>query len=206
MYYNLKNIDSTYISKYGEIASSYIETKKSKFYCYTFSISSDGQATKYIDLIRNNNKDAKHVVYVYSYINNNNVAIKFSDDGEPQSTGTKGILELIQKENITNICIVIVRYFGGILLGAGPLARTYLNTFRQIIDKTLKGKLHIYCEIAFEFSYDKLKDINNYIKKYIDSNEVIVDDIKYSNIINMKLKIDKKLYEDITNNINTLII
>ena len=70
-----------YKSKYGEISSSIVEEKKSKFISYIFNISDDKQALEYIDIVKKENKDARHVVYIYSYLNNNVLNIKFSDDG-----------------------------------------------------------------------------------------------------------------------------
>lgn len=205
-YYYLKNKDMSYLSKYGEFASSYIETKKSKFYTYVFNIDSEDIANGYIDNIRKDNKNAKHVVYVYSILNGSNPVIRFSDNGEPLSTGTKGILDLIQKECITNICIVIVRYFGGILLGAGPLARTYLNCLRKVIDITSKETIIAYRELTIDFEYNKLDDINSLIKKFFNgNNNILVESIDYKEKIIMKLKIDKNEYDKIYKDIYNLI-
>ncbi len=79
-------------SKYGEIARGYVEEKKSKFISYIFNIKNQDEALGYIDKIKQDNKNARHVVYIYSYILNNMVNIKFSDDGEPQGTRYKSYI------------------------------------------------------------------------------------------------------------------
>ena len=181
-----------YKSKYGEISSSIVEEKKSKFISYIFNISDDKQALEYIDIVKKENKDARHVVYIYSYLNNNVLDIKFSDDGEPKGTGTKAIYELLTKEGITNILIVIVRYFGGILLGAGLLSRTYLNSARESILLCDKKEIFKFVEKEYTFKYHMLDKVKNIINKNF-KDDIIILDINYTDIIsiNLKIKSDK---------------
>ena len=134
--------------KYGEISTGLLEEKKSKFYSYVFNIDNELDAIEKINSIKRDNRDARHVVYIYSYLDNNMPVIRFSDDGEPQGTGTKAIYELLDKEKITNILVVIVRYFGGILLGAGPLSRAYLNSSKDALDKLEKKEIFNYIEYS----------------------------------------------------------
>ena len=175
-------------SEYNEIAQGFLQEKKSKFISYVFSITSKDEAEKYISDIKNDNKEARHVVYIYSYLDNNNLNVKFSDDGEPQGTGTRAIYELMTKENITNICIVIVRYFGGILLGAGPLSRAYLNSAKEAIDKCDKTLIYNYIDLELEVNYTNY----NVIKYILDSyknNEVIVKNTDFGDNVKLQLKV-----------------
>ena len=104
--------------KYRELllSTGYYEEKKSKFYSYIFSVSSQDLAIDILNEIKRLYYDARHEVYLYSLIEDDIKKIKFSDDGEPQGTGTKAIYEMLEKENLTNILVIIVRYFGGTLL------------------------------------------------------------------------------------------
>ena len=108
MYFSLKSDIEKNQCDY--VASNILVEKKSKFIAYIFNISCKNEAEDYLERIKMENKDARHIVYIYSYLDKitNIPVINFSDDGEPQGTGTKAIYELISKERITNICIVIV--------------------------------------------------------------------------------------------------
>ena len=188
MYFTL---NSNNIGKYDEIATYIFEQKKSKFISYVFKITNENEAKKYIDIIKKDNKDARHVIYIYSYLTETNLPqVIFSDDGEPQGTGTKAIYELLTKENITNICVVIVRYFGGILLGAGHLSRAYLNSFRGSLDCCVKENIYNYFTKEICVEYNKYDILISKLSKYINDKLVILDNVKYNENINITLKIE----------------
>ena len=188
MYFTL---NSNNTGKYDEIATYIFEQKKSKFISYIFKITNENEAKKYIDIIKKDNKDARHVIYIYSYLTETNLPqVIFSDDGEPQGTGTKAIYELLTKENITNICVVIVRYFGGILLGAGPLSRAYLNSFRGSLDCCVKENIYNYFTKEICVEYNKYDILISKLSKYINDKLVILDNVKYNENINITLKIE----------------
>ena len=98
--------------------------KKSRFITKLYFIENINEIPKIIDNLKKEYKKATHICYAYS-INNNQKAI---DDGEPNGTAGKPILNVINKKNITNILVVVIRYFGGIKLGAGGLVRAYTNS------------------------------------------------------------------------------
>lgn len=184
-------LNSNNTGKYDEIATYIFEQKKSKFISYIFKITNENEAKKYIDIIKKDNKDARHVIYIYSYLTETNLPqVIFSDDGEPQGTGTKAIYELLTKENITNICVVIVRYFGGILLGAGPLSRAYLNSFRGSLDCCVKENIYNYFTKEICVEYNKYDILISKLSKYINDKLVILDNVKYNENINITLKIE----------------
>lgn len=174
--------------EYNEIAQGFLQEKKSKFISYIFNINSKEEAEKYISDIRNNNKEARHVVYIYSYLDNNNLNVKFSDDGEPQGTGTRAIYELMTKENLTNICIVIVRYFGGILLGAGPLSRAYLNSAKEAIDKCDKTDIYNYIDFEFEVNYNNYNSVKYILDSY-KNNEIVIKNTDFGDNIRINLQV-----------------
>lgn len=196
-YYTLEN-KNEFKGKYEEISNGYILEKKSKFYSYIFKINSEENAIEKINEIRKDNLDARHVVYIYSLLDeNNNKSIRFSDDGEPQGTGTKAIYELIEKENITNICIVIVRYFGGVLLGAGPLSRTYLNTAREGIDKCIKKEVYRYSPLNIKLTYNGYNILKNRIEEYMAREEVVIENSNFTDEVELNLLVVDFAKEDI---------
>ena len=128
-------------TEYGEITSGYFEIKKSKFYSYIFNVTSSEEVEEYINKIKKDHKKARHVVYAYEYYINNIKYSKFSNDNEPQGTGVNSVISTMEHENVTNYLVVIVRYFGGTLLGAGPLLRSYLTSFKEAFAKCNKQKI-----------------------------------------------------------------
>lgn len=98
-----------------------IEIKKSKFISYYYDISEIDEIKNILNDIRDKNKKARHIVYAYKF---NNTAGK-SDDKEPIGTAGLPLYNLLEMNNLNNKLIVVVRYFGGIKLGAGPLMRAY---------------------------------------------------------------------------------
>lgn len=104
--------------------SSRFEEKKSVFIGHVKRVYTEDEAKAFVNKIRNNHKEARH--NVYAYIIGQNMGIqRYSDDGEPQGTGGIPVLEVIKKNEITDVAIVVTRYFGGILLGKGGLVRAY---------------------------------------------------------------------------------
>lgn len=175
--------------KYGQINDGIIVEKKSKFISYLFNINSEEEAIEKIEQIRRDNGQARHVVYIYSLLKGSITDIKFSDDGEPQGTGTKAIYELLNKESITNVCIVIVRYFGGILLGAGPLSRTYLNSARICIDECIKKEIYNFEFISCNCSYNAYNILKNRLQLYVDDGLVQILNCNFSDNVEVSIKV-----------------
>lgn len=97
--------------------------KKSRFIAQAAPVDSEKQAQSFLEEIRNKHRGARHNVYAW-IIGSNNEVMRSSDDGEPAGTGGKPVLETIKKSSLQNIVLVVTRYFGGILLGAGGLTRS----------------------------------------------------------------------------------
>lgn len=197
-YYYLKRKINDYNSKYEEISSDILITKKSKFISYIFKIDNENDAKKYIESIAKENTQARHIVYIYSYIDNTLPIIRYSDDGEPNGTGTKSIYEMLEKENITNICIVIVRYFGGILLGVGPLARAYLNCAKNAILNCDKKEIYEYINLDLNISYSNYESIKSLLNNYKKEEKIKIKSIIFDDIVKLSLEVDSNDNTDIT--------
>ncbi len=105
--------------------------KKSRFIGRIFKVESPEQAQEIVQRIKKQHWDASHNVYAYVLENG---VMRMSDDGEPQGTAGMPTLEVLKKEEIKNVLCVTTRYFGGTLLGAGGLTRTYGKTCKQALD------------------------------------------------------------------------
>lgn len=113
---------SSYKTVREEAADEFI-VKKSRFIGYCKPVTTQQQALDFIAQIRTKHWDATHNVYAYS-LREGGVR-RFSDDGEPQGTAGIPSLDVLLKEEVTDCCVVVTRYFGGIMLGAGGLVRAY---------------------------------------------------------------------------------
>ncbi len=105
--------------------------KNSKFITYYYKVASINDIGFILDKLKKDHKKAKHIVYAYK-INNQ---IKKYDDKEPKNSAGLPILNVIIKQNLDNILIIVARYFGGALLGKAKLARTYSNCASEVIKK-----------------------------------------------------------------------
>ncbi|TJX14697.1 YigZ family protein [Tissierella creatinini] len=121
---------------------------KSKFIGYASPIDSEEGALEFIEMIKTKHKDATHNVYAYVYGEDSNIQ-RFSDDGEPSGTAGIPVLQVIKKEDLRNVVVVVTRYFGGIKLGGGGLIRAYTKSAKigldagEIVDMTIHTKLRI---------------------------------------------------------------
>ncbi len=105
-----------------------IEIKKSKFIAYLYKIDSEEDAKKVLDMLWTEHKKARHIPYAYKLIN----TARKSDDKEPHNTAGLPILNVLERENLSNTMITVVRYFGGVKLGAGPLLRAYSQAANSV--------------------------------------------------------------------------
>jgi len=108
-----------------------IEVKKSKFIAYAFKVTQKEEVEAILTELKKEHRKARHLPYAYKFDNN----IKKSDDKEPSNTAGGPILNIIEKNELNNILIVVIRYFGGIKLGAGGLIRAYGNAAKEVISK-----------------------------------------------------------------------
>ena len=97
--------------------------KKSRFIGYSKHVETEAEAMAFVAEISKKHWDASHNVYAFSL--RDGMTRRYSDDGEPQGTAGVPVLDVILKENIVDVCVVVTRYFGGILLGGGGLVRAY---------------------------------------------------------------------------------
>lgn len=120
-----------------------ITEKKSRFIANLFYVENADEAEIRIKEIKKKYHDAKHNCFAYLIFENGEIYKKFSDDGEPSGTAGAPMMEIIEKENLRNVLIVVTRYFGGILLGTGGLVRAYSDSLKEAISKaTLVVKEH----------------------------------------------------------------
>ena len=113
-----------------KLNESYLEIKKSKFIGLLYEVNSTSEVKSILSDLSKENKKARHIVYAYKIGGQE----KNYSDKEPSGT-TRGLLDIIHMKNLDNSLIVVIRYFGGILLGSGPLTRTYTKVSADLVRK-----------------------------------------------------------------------
>ncbi len=106
-----------------DCANAEIIEKRSRFIAYVRPVDTEDGALEYLNHIKQKHRDARHNVYAYIIRENN--TMRYSDDGEPGGTAGMPVLDMIKKEGLCDIIIVVTRYFGGVLLGTGGLVHAY---------------------------------------------------------------------------------
>ena len=136
-----------------------LEVNKSKFIGTIFKVNNILDFNNMMNSIKDKYPKATHYVYAYRFINE----FKSSDDGEPGGTSGMPIFNVIDKENLFNTAIIVVRYFGGIKLGAGGLVRAYSKCASNLIDDSRKSLLLEGYECNISFKYDEISTIDNLV-------------------------------------------
>ena len=143
--------------------TSYEETiKNSKFISIIIPIKEENDVKKELLKIKETYKNATHYCYAYRFTSKKG----FSDDGEPNKTAGLPILTILEKEDLINILVIVVRYFGGIKLGPGGLIRAYTKLTKEVINKSSKTSLTTGYEVTISFPYAKEKEINYLLKDF----------------------------------------
>ncbi|WP_298238881.1 YigZ family protein [uncultured Algibacter sp.] len=184
-----------------EVASKPIlfKDKNSKFFGYAFPVKSKEDAKYYLDFLKKEHHTARHWCYAYQ-LGTETITYRASDDGEPNNSAGMPIYGQIQSFEVTNILIVVVRYFGGVKLGVGGLINAYKTAAQmaleasQIIEKTIN------INYLISFDYKNMNKVMRIIKE------------RNLNIINQKLEMDcqisvsvrKKDAESVFKNFNHL--
>lgn len=161
--------------------------KNSRFITYIYKLNSNN-INNYLEEIKKLHPKATHYTYAYIY---NNEGYSY-DDNEPTGTAGRPMLNVIEKEELNNILVITIRYFGGIKLGAGGLVRAYTKS----VTETLKNANYIYLEegykIRISFDYSEEKQItyilgeNNIIEKNFNDKITYIANISKENINKLK--------------------
>lgn len=141
----------------SNFATAEITEKKSRFIASVKPVKTEEEALSFLAEIRKKYSDARHNVYAYS-VRENNIA-RFSDDGEPAQTAGLPIMDFINKEGITDVIVVVTRYFGGILLGTGGLVRAYTRSAKEGILASQPVVMQVSREVCVECDYTLLGKI-----------------------------------------------
>ena len=149
------------------------EDRKSVFIGEAIPVSNESEAIAFITSVKNHYPDARH--HVYAYILRDNAIMRFSDDGEPQGTAGMPILDIIRKRELTDIVVVVTRYFGGTLLGTGGLVHAYSASAQGAIEEAQIITYDLYTEVSLSVSYSDYQKLSLAFAEF----EFRAEDINY---------------------------
>ena len=141
------------------------EVNKSTFISFLKYIENTTEAKQYINLLKEKYPDATHHVSAF-IVGSSGQNGGTNDDGEPSGTAGAPIFEVLRKNNLTNIICVVIRYFGGIKLGAGGLVRAYSKAASEVVKIAKLEPIIIYTILKLSFSYPYLNQIEKIIKDF----------------------------------------
>jgi len=182
----LVNLMKTVIDNINEII-----INKSRFICLMYNVSNVSEVSSKLEEAKNKYPNANH--YCYAYIIGG--MEKMSDDGEPSGTAGAPILNVLQKEGLQNVLCIVVRYFGGIKLGAGGLVRAYSKACKEGLITTILERGYL---IEIKFEYNKIKDIDYLL------GETLIVDKKFDISPIYKVKINTNKYNQIIDKLNMI--
>lgn len=178
-----------------ENTSAEVVEKKSKFIAQLFYIQSEQEAEEKIEEIRKKYYDARHHCFAYCIMTQEGILKRASDDGEPSGTAGMPMLNILLKQELVNVLIVVTRYFGGILLGTGGLLRAYSKAAINAIEKAELVAEEKGYEVELTINYAEFEKIQYYCQK----NNISIVKIEYEEKIKCRIEITKDEKEKIRN-------
>lgn len=172
------------------------ELKKSRFIAHLQPVETEAEAQDFVNLMKKRYYDARHNCYAY-VIGRDADKVKYSDDGEPSQTAGLPIFNVLKESGVRNCCIVVTRYFGGTLLGAGPLARMYAEAAKLGLEASEIATLKYGVEFKITSDYQN----GDKIRRYLETQGIFIVDTFYTDKVSIVVREDfddfEKVKEDI---------
>lgn len=172
--------------------------QKSKFISMLYQVNNEEEVINILNRLKLEYKDATHICYAYII---NNIK-RFQDDGEPSGTAGMPILNVLENQKLNLILAVVIRYFGGIKLGAGGLVRAYTTSVVEALENQDLGEIVSGYKVTITFKYNNSKLIDNTLKNYQIINKEFNSEITY--IVNIPKTEYIKIENIIENNVHSI--
>ena len=157
--------------------------KRSRFIGYVKPVKTEQEAVDFINSLRSKHWDARHNVYAYS-LREGNIK-RYSDDGEPSGTAGMPVLDVITKNEVYDVCVVVTRYFGGVLLGTGGLVRAYSQGAKIALEAGQVVKMESCLLCSLKCSYNQYGKISSLIPELGG----VIDDSAFEADVSLKFHI-----------------
>ena len=162
------------------------EIKKSRFICHVKRVYSEEEARAFITAIKKEHYKATHNCSAFIIGEKSDIK-RTSDDGEPSGTAGAPMLGVLEKHNLTNLCVVVTRYFGGIKLGAGGLIRAYAGSVALAIKEIGLVEIKEQAGLRLRLSYSQYQDFTNFLK----TENLAEYDTEFTDTVSTLLFVDK---------------
>jgi len=172
------------------------EIKKSRFICHVKRVYSEEEARAFITAIKKEHYKATHNCSAFIIGEKSDIK-RTSDDGEPSGTAGVPMLGVLEKHNLTNLCVVVTRYFGGIKLGAGGLIRAYAGSVALAIKEIGLVEIKEQASLRLKLSYSQYQDFANFLKvQNLEETDTI-----FTELVDTTIYIDKNIKETTKRNL-----
>ena len=167
------------------------EIKKSRFICHVKRVCSEEEARAFITAIKKEHYKATHNCSAF-IIGERSEIKRTSDDGEPSGTAGVPMLGVLENHNLTNVCVVVTRYFGGIKLGAGGLIRAYAGSVAFAVKEIGIVEIKEQTGIQIQMSYAQYQEYGNFLKEY----NLMELETNFTDQVDTIIFVDKEVKED----------
>lgn len=176
-----------------------IVEKKSKFIANLIYVETVEEAENTVKAIKKKYFDARHNCVAYRIVENKNIIEKSSDDGEPSGTAGAPMLNILQKNNLANVLVVVTRYFGGVLLGTGGLVRAYSDSLQKAIENSKKIKKVWGEELEVIIDYNNFENFKYYCK----NNQINIRMTDYGENVICRIELEAENKQKLMNDFET---
>ena len=166
------------------VSATYIE-KKSEFIAQLQPVQTAEEAIAFLDSVRRTHRKARHNVYAYLVREQN--TSRYSDDGEPQGTAGMPVLDVLQKNHLTDVCCVVTRYFGGILLGGGGLVRAYSHSTAMAVEAASILEMRRCIPLTLTMDYTMYGKVSYCLPQF----EVIQTDSSFDTMVTLSILVQE---------------
>ena len=164
-------------------AEARFEEKKSVFIGYACHVENEDEALSFVKEIKEKHKDATH--NCYGYVMKGGILCRYSDDGEPQGTAGKPILDMLKKSGVDDVCVVVTRYFGGTLLGTGGLVHAYSQGAKMAVEAAGVVQFENYVVFKVTASYSDYQKISFELERC----DAIIDSTDYADNVTVQFAV-----------------
>ena len=168
------------------------EIKKSRFICHAKRVYSEEEASDFITTIKKEHYKATHNCSAF-IVGERSEIKRTSDDGEPSGTAGVPMLGVLENHNLTNVCVVVTRYFGGIKLGAGGLIRAYAGSVALAVKEIGIVEIKEQAGISIQMSYAQYQEYGNFLKEH----NLIELETNFTDQVDTMIFVDKEMKDDI---------
>ena len=173
--------------------SSEIVEKKSKFIANVFYVETVEEAEEKVKEIKKKYFDARHNCFAYSVFTKDGIVNRFSDDGEPSGTAGGPMLNILNGKELTNLVVIVTRYFGGILLGTGGLIRAYTGATQEALNNLEDVYKDLGLEAKIVTTYSELEKLKYYLKQ----NQIEITNTEYNEFVEVFVDITEEKFNSI---------